>query len=127
MRTVKICLLDDVTQMVLLLEEMLTLRNIPFDICQNSARLFEMLDAKGATLSDEGYSFLIVGYHPFTQYSWYSVVEHVSKKYPSLPILLFSTEASDDEDVRHAWSHNIGVLRGPFRMKELYHAIDLSR
>lgn len=125
--SVKICLLDDVTQMVLLLEEMLTLRNIPFDICQNPARLFELLDAKGVPLSDEGYSFLIVGDHPFTQYSWYTVVEHARKQYPSLPILLISTEASCDEHVQHACRHNIGVLRGPFRMKELYHAIGLSR
>ncbi len=125
MRTVKICLLDDVAPMVLLLEDVLTLGNIPFDLCHTSSRLFELLDAKGAVLREAGYSVLLLGNHPSTRYSWQRVVERVRQEDPGLPILLISTEASCDEHIHHGWDHTIGVLRGPFWMKDLYAALRL--
>ncbi len=119
----KICVLEDVPWMVLLLKDALPLMEIPFVICYEASTLFTALRTNKEVLMSEKFTLLVIGSHPATKFSWRDVVYHMKREYPHLPILIISADANVETHRQVFVSQNIAMLNEPFKIRDLYNAI----
>ncbi len=120
----RICVLDEVTEVEDLLCATLELRHHQPTTYQTPLACLEALRFSKQCCCKKKFDLLIIGDHPKTSFSWRDIVEQARTIIPDLPVLLISNNGYYETlTIEHQLTH-LKVLDEPFRLKDFYTILD---
>ena len=120
----RICVLDEVTEVEDLLCATLKLRHHQPATYRTPFACLEALKLSMQYCCKKKFELLIIGDHPKTSFSWRQVVEQARTIIPDIPVLLISNNGYYETLIIEHQVQQLKILDEPFRLKDLYAIID---